>query len=453
MILAPLVRGRKGQHKDVFEEIRKAGLLRARVDGAVIDVHEPPDISPQKSHHIEAVIDRVVIREGVRPRLAESIALAISHGDGSLLATYEVRSPGGPVWRDRLFSTQFACPNCKISFEELEPRTFSFNSPYGACPECEGLGALVGFDPELIVPNWSLSLSGGAIAPWKNVSRPALQKLLLRMKPFLERTGIRANSPLDKLLPKDRELLFHGNGKNFPGLLALLEKEYVTTTSDPRQRQLETFRGEVVCAACGGARLRPEALAVKIAGKSIHEVAAMTVSAAREFFRRVDFDEERRPISGPLAGEIATRLEFLDKVGLEYLSLDRPAGTLSGGELQRVRLASGLGSGLVGACYVLDEPSVGLHPRDNGRLIEALGDLQDRGNSVLVVEHDEAIMRQADWLIDIGPGAGSHGGRIVAQGTPDDVAANADSLTGRYLTGAKKFPSRPNAAASLKPDR
>ncbi|MCC6123877.1 MAG: excinuclease ABC subunit UvrA [Pirellulales bacterium] len=440
MILAPLVRGRKGRHLEVFEEIRKAGLLRARVDGEVIDVHEPPELTPQKNHDIEAVIDRIVIREGVRKRLAESIDLAVAHGDGSLLATYEKRSKDGSVWHDRLFSTQFACPNCKIGFEELEPRTFSFNSPYGACPQCDGLGARVGFDPELIVPDWSLSLSGGAIAPWKNAAKPALQKLHQRLKPFLDKTGIRLNAPLDKLAPKDRELLLYGNGNIFPGLLTLLEKEYAATTSDLKQRQWETFRGEVVCAECGGARLRPEARAVKIAGKAIHDVAALTVTAAREFFAQLKFEEEREPISQPLVGEIAARLEFLDKVGLEYLSLDRPAATLSGGELQRVRLAGGLGSGLVGACYVLDEPSIGLHPRDNGRLIEALGDLQDRGNTVVVVEHDEAIMRQADWLIDVGPGAGSHGGRIVAQGTPEEVAASPLSPTGRYLAGSEKIP-------------
>jgi excinuclease ABC subunit A len=441
MILAPLVRGRKGQHREVFEEIRKAGLLRARVDGEVIDVHEPPELTPQKSHNIEAVIDRVVIREGVGPRLAESIGLAVQHGDGSLLATYEERGKekSATAWRDRLFSTLFACPNCKISFEELEPRTFSFNSPYGACPKCDGLGARVGFDPELIVPDWSLSLSGGAIAPWKSESKQAMQKVQKRLKPFLDKSGIRANTPLEKLAEKDRELLVYGNGKKSPGVLTLLEKEYVTTTSEQRQRQLESFRGEVICAACGGARLRPEALAVKIAGKAIHEVTAMTVSAAREFFQDVKFDEEQAPIARPLLSDIAARLEFLEKVGLEYLSLDRPASTLSGGELQRVRLASGLGSGLVGACYVLDEPSIGLHSRDNGRLIEALGDLQDRGNTVVVVEHDEAIMRQADWLIDIGPGAGSHGGRIVAQGTPGEVALNPASITGRYLAGCEKI--------------
>jgi excinuclease ABC subunit A len=441
MILAPLVRGRKGQHRETFDEIRKAGLLRARVDGEVIDVHEPPELKPQKNHNIEAVIDRVVIREGVGPRLAESIALAVQHGDGSLLAAYEERGKekGNGSWRDRLFSTLFACPSCSISFEELEPRTFSFNSPYGACPTCDGLGARVGFDPELVVPDWSLSLSGGAIAPWKSESKLALQKVQKRLKPFLDKTGIRANTPLEKLAERDREFLLHGNGKKFSGVLTLLEKEYATTTSDQRQRQLATFRGEVVCPACGGTRLRPEALAVRIAGKAIHDVTSMTVSVAREFFGAVKFDEEQAPIARPLLSDIAARLEFLDKVGLEYLSLDRPASTLSGGEMQRVRLASGLGSGLVGACYVLDEPSIGLHPRDNGRLIEALGDLQDRGNTVVVVEHDEAIMRQADWLIDIGPGAGSHGGRIVAQGTPDEIAVNAASITGRYLAGCEKM--------------
>lgn len=438
MILAPLVRGRKGQHREVFEEICKAGLLRARVDGEVIDVHEPPELVPQKNHDIEAVIDRIVIREGVRERLAESIDLAIQHGEGSILATYEERPKGS--WCDRLFSTIFACPNCKIGFEEIEPRTFSFNSPYGACPSCDGLGAKVGFDPELVMPDWSLSVSGGAVLPWKSAAKPAQEKFFQKLKPFFEKMDLRPNSPLDKLSVQDRELLLHGNGNKFQGLLTLLEKEYATTTSETRQRQLETFRGEVVCTACGGSRLRPEARAVKIADKSIHEVAAMTVSQAGEFFRNVEFEEERWPIFQPLLGEISSRLEFLDKVGLEYLTLDRPAGTLSGGELQRVRLASGLGSGLVGVCYVLDEPSIGLHPRDNRRLIEALVELQDRGNTVVVVEHDEAIMRRADWLIDIGPGAGLHGGRIVAQGTPAEVGDNPDSLTGRYLTGKESIP-------------
>ena len=439
MVLAPLVRGRKGQHKEVLEQIRKAGLLRARIDGTVIDVHEAAELDPQKSHDIEAVVDRVVIREGVRDRLAESINLAIQHSDGTVLAAYEEKSKTGARWQDRLFSTLYACPNCKISYEELEPRTFSFNSPYGACPKCEGLGVRQGFDPELILPDWSLSLAAGAVAPWKGSTDAAMQKIQRRLRPFLAKTGIRWNTPLEKLAPADRQTLLSGGGKRFEGLLIMLEKEYVTTTSETKRQCLETFRAEMVCAECGGARLRAEARSVFVADKPIHQVTAMTVSAAVEFFRNLDFGEDQQPVARPLTAEIRSRLDFLDRVGLSYLTLDRPAATLSGGESQRVRLASGLGSGLVGVCYVLDEPSIGLHPRDNQRLIDSLGNLQSRGNTVLVVEHDETIMRQAHWLIDMGPGAGRQGGKIVAQGTPQTVAADPNSLTGRYLAGCERI--------------
>jgi excinuclease ABC subunit A len=440
MILAPLVRGRKGQHKDVFNEIRKAGLLRARVDGQVVDVENPPELSRQKAHHIEAVIDRVVVREGVRPRLAESINLAVRNGDGLVLATYEEKLAGGSTWHDLLFSTHYACPNCKISYEELEPRTFSFNSPYGACPECEGLGARVTFDPELVIPDASLSLSAGAIAAWKGTTAAAERKRRTQLGPLMTAAGFRWNTPLEQLKSKTRQQLLYGSGKKFPGLLALLEKEYATTGSETRRQQLEAFRGEVLCPACNGARLRPEARSVRVGSRAIHEVTALTVSAARRFFAELHFDDDELPIAQPITSEIAARLEFLDRVGLDYLTLDRPAATLSGGELQRVRLATGLGSGLVGVCYVLDEPSIGLHPRDNRRLIEALADLQTRGNTVVVVEHDETIMRRADWLIDLGPGAGSHGGRIVAQGPPTAVSTDDASLTGRYLSGRERIP-------------
>ncbi len=258
MILAPLVRGRKGRHKEVFDEIRKAGLLRARVDGVVIDVHEPPELAQQKSHHIEAVIDRLVIREGVRQRLAESINLAVRHGDGTVLAACEEKTPGRSLWRDRLFSTQYACPNCKISYEELEPRTFSFNSPYGACPKCEGLGVRAGFDPELAVPDWSLSLAAGAIAPWKDATPAAMQKYQRRLRPFFTKLGLRWNTPLERLSAQDREALLFGYGKRFPGILTLLEKQYVTTLSETKRQRLETFRADVICDQCNGARLRPK---------------------------------------------------------------------------------------------------------------------------------------------------------------------------------------------------
>ncbi|NUQ64683.1 MAG: excinuclease ABC subunit UvrA [Pirellulales bacterium] len=440
MILAPMVRGRKGQHKDVLEAVRKAGFIRARVDGEVVDVEHAPELVRQKNHDIEAVVDRIVIREGVRARLADSIKLAVKHGEGLVVASYEDKTVASGVWHDRLFSTLYACPHCRISYEELEPRTFSFNSPYGVCPTCEGLGVRVEFDPELVVPDWSLSLEAGAIAAWKNGSTIVPKKYREALDAFLTTAAVGWDTPLEQLKPKYREQIFRGDGKKFPGLLVLLEKDYATTTNESNRQKLETFRGEVVCPACGGARLRAEARSVRVGGKAIHEITALAVGLARQFFRRIAFDEQVRPVWQPLVSEILSRLNFLDKVGLDYLTLDRPADTLSGGELQRVRLASGLGSGLVGVCYVLDEPSIGLHPRDNERLIEAVRDLQSLGNTVLVVEHDEAIMRRADWLIDLGPGAGRHGGRVVALGSPEQVAADPASLTGRYLARDLRIP-------------
>ena len=440
VILAPIVRGRKGEHKDVLQAIRKAGFLRARINGEVIDIDNPPTLSRQKSHHIEAVIDRIVIRDGVRGRIAESIKLALRHGDGLVVASYEDKTAPSGAWRDRLFSTLYACPNCKISFEELEPRTFSFNSPYGACPACDGLGAGVAFDAELVVPDMALSLANGAVAPWKDSNPAAVRKQKAVLREFLTAAGIRWNTPLAKFEPKVFQEFLYGSGQQFPGLLVVLEKEFATTTSQANQQRLETFRGKIVCRECGGARLRAEARSVRVAGMAIHEITALTVGAARTMMAGLSFPNEQQPIGNPILHEINSRLEFLDSVGLDYLTLDRPADTLSGGELQRVRLATGLGSGLVGVCYVLDEPSIGLHPRDNQRLIDALRNLQILGNTVVVVEHDETIMRQADHLVDLGPGAGRHGGRIVAQGTPQAVSSDPNSLTGQYLSGSIKIP-------------
>ena len=441
MLLAPLVRGRKGQHKDVFEAIRKIGFVRVRVDGEVHDVESPPELVRQRAHHIEAIVDRIIIRQGIRSRLADSVKLAVKHGDGLVLAAYEEKDENGDsLWYDRLFSTLHSCPNCKISYEELEPRTFSFNSPYGACPACEGLGGLVEFDPELVAPDHSLSLSNGVISPWKDASANAQRKHKEALKPFLSSAGLRWNTPFEKMPADVLECLLNGDGLDFPGILGLLETEYQATGSDSVRRKLESFRAELVCEECEGTRLRPEARSVRIADRAIFELTSLTVREAREWFDSIEFDEEDLPISEPVVSEIAARLRFLDNVGLDYLTLNRPADTLSGGELQRVRLATGLGAGLVGVCYVLDEPSIGLHPRDNQRLIEALRDLQERGNTVLVVEHDEAIMREADWLIDLGPGAGRHGGLIVSQGNPEDVGRDKNSLTGKYLTGKARIP-------------
>lgn len=440
VLMAPVVRGRKGEHKEALAEIRKAGFLRARIDGQVVEIDQPPPLVRQKAHHIEAVVDRVVIREGIRTRLADSIKLALKHGDGLLVASHEQKRNGQGVWHDNLFSTLYACPNCKVSLEELEPRTFSFNSPYGACPKCEGLAVREAFDPELVAPDPELSLANGAIAPWRNEPPGSERKHKAHLREFLGEQGARWNTPLSKLPAKVFQQLLHGNGKKFIGVMAMLEKEYATTTNQAVELRLATFRASILCPECHGARLRPEARAVRLSGKAIHERTAATVVQAHEAFRAFSFHGDDALVARPILAEILARLDFLNRVGLGYLTLDRPSDTLSGGELQRVRLATGLGSGLVGVCYVLDEPSIGLHPRDNHRLIEALRQLQQRGNTVIVVEHDEMIMRQADWLVDLGPGAGRHGGRIVGEGTPAEIAGDPDSLTGSYLARRLRIP-------------
>ncbi len=443
MLLAPMVRGRKGQHREVFGEIRKAGYIRARLDGEIVDVDNPPELNARKLHNIEAVIDRIVIREGISDRLAESIQTAVGHGEGTLIVSHferESEDSSEGVWHDVLYSTLYACPNCKISYEELEPRTFSFNSPYGACPTCEGLGCRVEFDPELVLPDLALSLADKAIAPWKADTGGADKEHRHQLIEFLASHDIRWDTPLKDWRPAVMQQFLRGDGREFHGLLILLEQELATATKAASRERLETFRGEVTCPDCGGARLRPEARHVQFAGKAIHEIVALDVQRAAEFFAAADVHPDDLPIYGPIALEIQNRLTFLSKVGLNYLTLDRSADTLSGGEFQRVRLTTGLGSGLVGVCYVLDEPSIGLHPRDNRRLIEAIRELQQQGNTVLVVEHDREMMLQADRIIDMGPGAGLHGGRIVAEGTPQEICENPASLTGRYLSGSLEIP-------------
>ncbi len=513
MLLAPLVRGRKGQQQDVFDAIRKAGQVRVRVNRTVFDLDAVPPLDGRKTHTIESIVDRIIIRPGSRARLAESIGLAIKQSEGLVVACYldpaseeQAKAAGNgseKFWTDRLFSTLYACPDCQVSLEEIEPRTFSFNSPYGACPRCEGLGYRVQFDPELVVPDTSRSVADGAIAPWRNGKAPTSgrgeprsevggrrskvrsQKSEKRkgsrfrvqkeaVEAFLQSQKTPPETPLADMRPAVLEKLFQGDGQHFPGLLVLLEQELVTAVDPARQEQLSAFRGHVTCPACHGTRLRPEALGVKIAGRTIHEICRLSIADAFAFFvdlkshvdsavrvgegvrgrggdansppltpsppHPLSIRDDLVPVAQPLLTEISARLGFLRKVGLDYLTLDRSADTLSGGEMQRVRLATGIGSGLAGICYILDEPSIGLHPRDNQRLIDALRDLLSHDNTVLVVEHDEAMMRQADWLIDIGPGAGHRGGQVVAVGTPAEVRANPASLTGKYLSGAQSIP-------------
>jgi excinuclease ABC subunit A len=462
MLLAPLVRARKGQHAEVFDQIRKAGQVRVRVDGALFDLDAVPPLDGRKPHAIEAVVDRIAIRPGVESRLAESLQFAIKQSGGLVVASYQ-SSPSSTNWTDRLFSTLYSCPNCQTSLEEIEPRTFSFNSPYGACPECEGLGYKVQFDPDLIVPDLTRSIAKGAVAAWRtggpggrgdcrsaaqaarradtaNGTATGTRAQKEQVERFIASQVLSLDTPLSEYRPVVLEQLFRGDGKDFPGIVTLLEQEWVTASDSRRQQELESFRGRVTCTACNGARLRPEALAAKIGEKNIAQVCQQSVADARQLFAGLQFFGDDREIAGPIISEITARLRFLEKVGLDYVTLDRASDTLSGGELQRLRLASGIGSGLAGILYILDEPSIGLHPRDNQRLIDALRDLLAGDNTILVVEHDEAMMRQADWLIDIGPGAGTRGGRVIAEGKPADVMANSESLTGKYLAGAASIP-------------
>ncbi|MCG8448984.1 MAG: excinuclease ABC subunit UvrA [Pirellulales bacterium] len=449
MILAPMVRGRKGKHHDVLQRIRSEGFVRVRIDGETYEVEQVPELKASAYHDIDAIVDRVVIREGLENRLAESVRLALKHGEAALRISFltpeakaEANGKNGaaahPTWQERVFSTLYACPNCKRNIAEVEPRTFSFNSPYGACRTCEGLAAREGFDPELVLPNLSLSLADGAVAPWRGATRTARARQRQLLDDFLARCNVDWEKPLQLWPENVRRQLLEGEGK-FLGVLAHLEMDYAKAKRDKVRQRLEEFRSLVPCADCGGSRLQPEARACRLGGLAIHQITALSIDKVYEFFSSLKFEISQQPIGEPLVAEIVKRLSFLCQVGVEYLSLDRPADSLSGGEMQRVRLATGIGSGLMGVLYILDEPSIGLHPRDNARLIESLRDLQQQGNTVLVVEHDEAVMRAADWLIDMGPGAGNRGGEIVAEGPPDQVAEDSASITGAYLSARQQI--------------
>ena len=439
MVLAPLVRGRRGRHGEVFANVRKARFVRVRVDGVVYDIDQVPELAPRKTHTIEAVVDRIKINHGARARLAESLQLAVQYGNGVVIGCFQDVETREFEWQEELFSTLYACPQCGVSFAEIEPRTFSFNSPYGACVECDGLGFATAFDPELIIPDASLSLSEGALLPWKSLSRADTKRVREQLDPYLDEQGLSWTSPLSEYSDAARRGLFFGCGDRFQGVRTLLAKELATATNAERRQHLELFRSELPCQACHGSRLRPEANSVRVAGRTIHEITQLAISDALSFFEELKFVGPLADVATPIVTEIKNRLAFLGRVGVSYLTLARAADTLSGGELQRARLATSIGSGLVGVCYILDEPSIGLHPRDNDRLIESLRNLQRQGNTVLVVEHDEAMMRQADRLIDIGPAAGVTGGRVVAEGSPADVIDSSQSSTGRYLGGVDQI--------------
>jgi len=454
LILAPIVRGRKGAHADAFRAVRRAGLIRARVDGEVIELDkDDPKLAKTKTHDIEAVVDRLVVRPGIRPRLAESLDLALKLGEGSVVLS--AQSDGG--WDDETLSLHFACPACGIGLDEIEPRTFSFNSPYGACPGCGGLGHVASFDDDLVVPDRSLSLARGAVAPW---AEPRLKGAPGADEPawvegFLKRHKLTRAKPLDAWPAARLDAFLHGSGGDdpVPGVVPGLDAAWAEARSESQRARLAAYRTERACPACGGSRLKPEARAVTVGGKSLPDLTEMPVSAAVGFFEALEFTPEHAPVGPPLVREVVTRLSFLDRVGLGYLNLARGADTLSGGELQRVRLASQIGSGLVGVCYVLDEPTAGLHPSDTDRLLDSLRGLRDQGNTLIVVEHDEATIRAADWLVDLGPGAGPDGGRVVAEGPPDALVETGPSSTAAYLRHEWSIAPAPSDRLARSPGR
>ena len=445
-ILAPLALGRKGQLKDNLALIRREGFLRARLDGQIVLLDQLPQIDPSKPHDLEMVVDRQVLRPGISDRLAESIQTALKHGDGTVL----ISSDDSGAWEDRAYSTLHACRHCGISYRELAPRTFSFNSPYGACPTCQGLGRQYGFDFERVIPDPSLSVAQGAVAPFRTKSG-ALQAKFRQSLEGWRKEGDWDHVPVAELPAVAKELLWEG-GRSFAGVRRQLEQ--LSQASDADEDQLAEYRNEQRCPDCAGARLGPVGRSVKIAGLTLPELTALSIDAASERLAHLQFSKAKRPLAAPILHELRSRLVFLRRVGVGYVELDRPVGTLSGGEYQRARLTGCLGSGLNGVCYVLDEPTIGLHARDAGRLLDVLEELRDQDNTVLLVEHDELAIGRADHVIDLGPGAGRHGGQIVGQGSWDELirgsGLTADYLARRRRVDAldecKPFPDSPSPA-------
>jgi excinuclease ABC subunit A len=451
-LLAPIVRGRKGEYRKEFMELLKAGFQRVKVDGEFYEIEDVPDLNKKIKHDIEVVVDRLVVRPDLETRLADSMETALNLSDG--LAVVEIADDTG---ERILFSAKFACPVSGFTIEEIEPRLFSFNNPFGACPTCDGLGEKLYFDPELVVPDTSLSLNEGALAPWGKSNSPYYAQTL---ESIAKHYKFKTNTPWKKLSEKIKEVLLHGSGseeieitynsdniksyvvnKSFEGVIGNIKRRWRETDSNMMREELAKFQSSTTCDACDGHRLKQEALAVKIDGKHISEITELSVRRSLEWFTELSgkLSDKDNEIASRVLKEINERLGFLNNVGLEYLNLSRTSGTLSGGESQRIRLASQIGSGLTGVLYVLDEPSIGLHQRDNSRLLKTLSNLRDMGNSVLVVEHDEEAILTADHVIDMGPGAGVHGGEIVAQGTPKKIMSSKKSLTGQYLSGIRSI--------------
>lgn len=442
MVLAPIIRGRKGLHEEAFESIRQAGLNRVRIDGQNFDIESLPKLDARKNHTIEAVVDRIVLRDGVDTRLAESLRVALKLAEGVVTAAWQLASANETPWQEATFSTKYACSGCGLSYAEVEPRTFSFNSPYGACPECHGIGQLKTLDPEIIIPDLSLSLNDGGLSFWKDLTEAEKKKWKKSLSSYVDDVGGKWNLPIQDWPEKAAYRWMKESINDSNSWLTFTYQQLREEVDDEADlAKLSTHR---TCSGCDGSRLRREAMAIRIGDQSIDHVCNLTFQQLREFLRTISFDKLAERIAHPLIQEIDQRLSFLEEVGVGYLTLGRSSESLSGGELQRVRLASCIGTGLVGVCYVLDEPSIGLHPNDNQRLIDAMRRLQQLGNTLVVVEHDEAVMRQADLLVDMGPGAGTHGGTVVAMGSPEEVAQQSCSLTGGYLVGTHQMPSRQN---------
>ena len=445
-ILSPVVRDKRGTQKKVFEKIKKEGFVRVQVDGETYELDEVPELDKNKKHTVNVVIDRIIIKDGIRSRLFDSFEAALRLSDGYAIADV---IGGEPI----PFSEKYACPICGFTVGELEPRLFSFNAPIGACPECEGLGSKLEVDVDLVVPDRTKTLRKGAMIPWNPISSQYYPQLL---EQFCKSAGIDMDTPFNKLPKKQQRQVLYGNGDKtfhfhyendfggvrdvdvpFEGVINNVKRRYKETNSDFTREQMRKYMTELPCPACYGYRLNQRALAVKIAGQNIGEVSELPISEAIPFFKGIKLSEQKEKIARPILKEILDRLTFMKNVGVEYLTLSRSARTLSGGEAQRIRLATQIGSNLSGVMYVLDEPSIGLHQRDNDRLISSLKAMRDLGNTLIVVEHDEDTMRAADYIVDIGPGAGANGGKVMAAGTPKQIMRSRKSLTGQYLSGKK----------------
>ena len=453
-VLAPVVRERKGEYSELFRQLQAQGYSRVRVDGVVVGLDEVPNLKKQEKHSIDVVVDRLTVKAESRRRLTDSVETALRLASGVVVLDFVDLAEKDPN-RERVFSEHLACMKCQISFEELEPRSFSFNSPFGACPVCTGLGTRREVEPDLVVPNGELSVREGAIAPWAGGNVSDYFKRLLEA--LCEELEIDLDVPWQKLPARAKKALLYGHDTEvhvkyrnrygrqrsyyttYEGVIPFIERRHSESDSDASRERFEGFMREVPCAACKGARLKPLSLAVTINGHSIAEIAGLPIGRMAEMLGGLKLSKRDATIATRVLKEVNERLQFLMDVGLHYLSLDRPAGTLAGGEAQRIRLATQIGSGLVGVLYVLDEPSIGLHQRDNHRLIETLIRLRDLGNTLIVVEHDEDTIRTADWIVDIGPGAGEHGGQIVVSGTLAELLAEPTSITGQYLAGTRSI--------------